>query len=119
MSEQEQECEPCRIVGKLCEILEKGKRRERSIVNPAGIMDRYYIVRDLAAEEETGKKRCNEIFDLLKDNKIGPEEARRIMNEEYGSYKVGAALDAILGARVADFIFGVELERRMKEQDRA
>jgi hypothetical protein len=79
MSEQEQECEPCRIVGKLCEILEKGKRRERSIVN-------------LAAEEETGKKRCSEIFDLLKDNKIGPEEARRIMNEEYGSYKVGAAL---------------------------
>jgi hypothetical protein len=79
MSEQEQECEPCRIVGKLCEILEK----------------------------ETGKKRCSEIFDLLKDNKIGPEEARRIMNEEYGSYKVGAALDAI------------QLERRMKEQDRA
>jgi hypothetical protein len=36
------------------------------------------------------------------------------MNEEYGSYKVGAALDAILGEDVADFIYGVELERRMK-----
>lgn len=65
---EEEKCEPCQIISGLCNILEK----------------------------ETGSKKCKEVYELLKESKITPEEARRMIDETYGAAKVESTLETVL-----------------------